>query len=129
MSHARETPAPDASRGYEASDASVPRLAFLGLGLVVLLVLSVLAVKVILDWLTPAPTGAPPTGAAPAARTAPLPQRAGELEETRRRERVLLETYDVLDAEADRYRIPIERAMDLLIERGLPVRDGERREQ
>jgi hypothetical protein len=35
-----------------------------------------------------------------------------------------LNTYDYIDKQAGTVRIPIERAMELIAQRGLPVRDG-----
>jgi hypothetical protein len=56
--------------------------------------------------------------------TAPklLVDEPANLDALRAREREVLTTYGVVDPAAGTYRIPIERAKDLLIERGLPVR-------
>ena len=51
--------------------------------------------------------------------TAPL----AELEEHRAVERLFLETYQWIDSEADIARIPVDRAMEILVERGLPTRE------
>lgn len=45
-----------------------------------------------------------------------------ELSDERRREENTLSTYDYIDKKAGTVRIPIDRAMDLLAQRGLPVR-------
>lgn len=45
-----------------------------------------------------------------------------ELNDVRLREENVLSTYDYVDKGAGTVRIPIDRAMDLLVERGLPVR-------
>lgn len=45
-----------------------------------------------------------------------------ELNEIRLREENILSTYDYVDKNAGTVRIPIDRAMDLLVQRGLPVR-------
>lgn len=45
-----------------------------------------------------------------------------ELNNIRVREENVLSTYDYVDKNAGRIRIPIDRAMDLLVQRGLPVR-------
>ena len=45
-----------------------------------------------------------------------------ELNKIRLREEETLSTYDYLDKSAGTVRIPIDRAMDLLVQRGLPVR-------
>ena len=44
-----------------------------------------------------------------------------QLNEVRRREEDVLSTYDYVDKNAGTVRIPIDRAMDLLAQRGLPV--------
>jgi len=48
-----------------------------------------------------------------------------ELNEIRLREENVLSTYDYVDKNAGTVRIPIDRAMDLLVEHGLPVRAHE----
>ncbi len=45
-----------------------------------------------------------------------------ELNDVRLREENTLSTYDYVDKNAGTIRIPIDRAMDLLVQRGLPVR-------
>ncbi len=45
-----------------------------------------------------------------------------ELNKIRMQEEEKLATYDYVDKDAGTVRIPIERAMDLLVQRGLPVR-------
>lgn len=47
----------------------------------------------------------------------------GQLNDIRMNEDRTLETYDWVDQNAGTVRIPIERAMDLIAERGLPVRE------
>ena len=46
-----------------------------------------------------------------------------ELNDIRLREANLLSTYDYVDKDAGTVRIPINRAMELLVQRGLPVRE------
>jgi len=56
----------------------------------------------------------------------PMPQletdERTELNKIRLREEDTLSTYDYVDKNAGTVRIPIDRAMDLLVQRGLPVR-------
>lgn len=47
-----------------------------------------------------------------------------ELNKIRLREEETLSTYDYVDQNAGTVRIPIDRAMDLLVQRGLPVRQA-----
>lgn len=70
------------------------------------------------------PPAVPPAGVG---RQVPPPPRlqadpAGDLRELRRAERAVLESYGVVDRGAGVFRIPIERAMERIVERGLPVR-------
>jgi hypothetical protein len=51
-----------------------------------------------------------------------------ELNGERLREEDTLSTYGWVDQNAGKVRIPIDRAMDLLVQRGLPVRSGGARE-
>lgn len=46
------------------------------------------------------------------------------LEEQRAHDRKMIETYDWVDARSGIVRIPVERAMDLALERGFPVSEG-----
>ena len=46
----------------------------------------------------------------------------GQLNDIRLKEEQTLSTYDYIDEKAGTVRIPIDRAMDLIAERGLPVR-------
>jgi len=48
----------------------------------------------------------------------------GQLDSVRLREEQTLSTYDYVDQNAGTVRIPIDRAMDLIVQRGLPVRQG-----
>lgn len=50
----------------------------------------------------------------------------GDLQELRRQENDLLSHYSWVDRNAGVVRIPIDRAMQLTLERGLPARDQER---
>ncbi len=49
----------------------------------------------------------------------------GQLDDIRLEEEQTLSTYGWVDQKAGTVRIPIDRAMDLLVQRGLPVRQGE----
>jgi hypothetical protein len=46
----------------------------------------------------------------------------GQLDDIRLKEEQTLSTYDYIDKSAGTVRIPIDRAMDLMVQRGLPVR-------
>ena len=46
-----------------------------------------------------------------------------EVNQVRLREEAILSSYDYVDKDAGTVRIPIDRAMDLLVQRGLPTRE------
>jgi hypothetical protein len=60
-------------------------------------------------------------------KTFPAPQletdERSELKKIRLREEDILSTYDYVDQNAGTVRIPIDRAMELLLQRGLPTRE------
>lgn len=107
-----------------------PILAF-GAGLVMLSVITLL----LMGWLLPAlmarqaqrpipstvlsePVPVPP---APRLQVAP----AQELQQLRAAQEEILQSYGWVNKEADIVRIPLARAMELLVERGLPFRDAQ----
>jgi hypothetical protein len=59
----------------------------------------------------------------PGPRLQAAPER--DLQELREANEVILDTYGWVDQEDGRVRIPIDQAMDLLLEEGLPVREEE----
>jgi hypothetical protein len=115
-------------RGYEESDARLRPVLTFGAGLAVFALVVLLAMAGMFGyfarrqarWDRPLPpvaaTPVPPVG--PRLQTAP----ARDLKDMRWTEELQLSTYGWVDKEAGIVRIPIDRAMDLLAERGLPVR-------
>jgi hypothetical protein len=101
------------------------------LGLLVILVLTLLAMRVMFDQLLAREVAQDPQPSPlvdprlprlpPAPRLQTAPER--ELRQMRDEEDELLRSYGWVDREAGRVRIPIDRAMDLLAERGLPARN------
>jgi hypothetical protein len=118
--------------GYERRDASMRVAMWIGVGLVVAVVAAILGMKVLFRMLEedeirrqPEPAsltaGAEPTlPPEPRLEADPL----GSLEEMRAGEERALSSYGWIDEEAGIVRIPIERAMELTLERGLPVVSG-----
>lgn len=113
--------------GYERSDASVrPVIQFtivLTLGLALVIALMVVLFNTLERIETRAEAAAHPM----AVEADPPPPRlqtstAVDLEEHRAREGELLGRYAWIDPEAGVVRIPVERAIELVAERGLPVR-------
>lgn len=120
----------ETSSGYERSDARVGPLALSAVALFALVALAMFGMAKLfraLDRSEPAPRHpmaaerqVPP---APRLQTDP----AGERLELEERDRARLETYGWVDREQGVVRIPLERAMDLVAEEGLPVRaEGDR---
>ena len=98
--------------------------AALGLLLVLAVALTCLALRGLLHVLE-GPSGIRPASSPaqplpPEPRLEPNPQQA--LEELRRREDSILHHYKWVDRPSGLVQIPIERAMELLAERGLPAR-------
>jgi hypothetical protein len=130
MSEATRPPAPTGQR-HEDHDIQPGPLLFFGLALVVITAL----VFVLMVWLfnafstRQAARDLPP---APLAQTRPaLPPEPRlqvappqELQQLRAAEEAVLQSYGWVDQAAGVVRLPIERAMELLLERGLPVRPG-----
>ncbi|MCS6953361.1 MAG: hypothetical protein RMK57_02685 [Bryobacterales bacterium] len=112
---------------YETRDANIRGLTLSLVGLFVLLVISLLAMGWMFWYLAAKEEGA--VTAAPAQRELPPAPRLqvtpeSDLEAVRRAEAALLNSYGWVDRDAGIVRIPIDRAMELLAERGLPARSS-----
>ena len=122
MTHDRSG-APDlAAPRYEVRDTSVPHLLQLGLSLCVVIAVALLGVSKLMTLLTARqPTGQP---ASTLGTTTDLPPRPRlqttprlDLAARRKAEDATLNSYAWIDRSAGTIRIPINRAMDLLVER------------
>jgi hypothetical protein len=115
--------------GHETEDASVPGIVYAGVGLAVGSLIVALIVYGVFQYLANQPlTTAPPN---PLAETdqqrIPPPPRieehpAIELKDLHAEEDQILKTYGWTDKSAGIVRIPVERAMELQLERGFPTR-------
>jgi hypothetical protein len=122
------------SAGHERSDVGIGPIAMLVTGLAVLTIVALLAMWGLFRYFAAreAKTLAPPSPMAesrqlpPAPRLQVIPER--DLQQLRKDEDKFLNSYDWVSREAGVVRIPIDRAMDLVVERGLPVR-AENQEQ
>ena len=113
--------------GYEKSDAKVGPLALLAVGVGLLVLVSMTGVAVM--WRVMA-YGTVYTGEMAGSPLAPLrppppsPRlqviQGGDLKISREQEGALLHSYAWVDKEKGVVRIPVDRAMELLAERGLP---------
>lgn len=114
---------------HEGRDVQIKPLVMLGIGLIVVTV----GVLVLMDWTFDvlsarrAQQDVPPSPLAETSLPFPEPRLqiapAQELRNLRAAEDAVLSSYDWVDRANGIVRIPIERAIDLLVERGLPARD------
>ena len=123
--HAGAQPGP----GYETRDASIPSLVKFAIGLFVLLIVAFWAMRGLFNYFRTEQTLGPP--ASPFADTRPLPPAprlqvapARDWHQLHASENEILDSYTWVDRQAGIVRIPINRAMDLLAERGLPARSA-----
>jgi len=112
---------PSAKEGYEKKDASV-RVVFIAAGLLILLsVFAGVGARVVLHFLSSPPSLAmqpPPLPPEPRLESNPLQA----LQTLRAKEDGILNHYAWVEQTKGIVRIPIDRAMDLIAERGLPAR-------
>ena len=119
---------------YELRDANIGSLVKYGFGLFALMVVALIAMWLLFSYLAggPPPVPAPPPLAEgrelpPAPRLQVAPKT--ELDELRSIEDASLNSYGWVDREGGVVRIPIDRAMELLADSGLPARDAGQRTQ
>lgn len=120
------------AHGYEVNDVDVGKVAKATLALVIVSAI-VFAITTGYQALSTGGLGSfrPPQGRIANPPTNPVPDTiqsrsaTGQEYETLRAEEMdKLSSYGSLDDGSGAYRIPIERAMELLVERGLPAREG-----
>ena len=120
-------PSGDSGRGHETRDMSVRPIAIFVVGLFVLTSVVLLLMVGLFDYyaarqakldVPPSPLAIREPPPEPRLQVAP----AKELEEMRAAEDAVLNSYGWIDREDGVVRIPIDRAMALLLQRGLPVR-------
>ncbi len=113
--------------GHETRDASAATLAYFGMGLCLCLALILISVKWLFFHFERSQSLGPP--ATPFVNERPLPPgprlQADPLRDWqiyRAQQQETLDSYAWVDQKNGVVRIPIDRAMDLLLQRGLPVR-------
>jgi hypothetical protein len=123
MEHRPETTA----KGHETVDANVPRLVGWGLGVFALLAAGLIVSAVVFHYFVTHQSLGPP--ASPFENVRALPPRpilqvtpARDLRQYLDQQNAVLNSYGWVDQKAGVVRIPINRAMDLLLQKGLPVR-------
>lgn len=117
--------------GYETSDAEVkPVLGFL-LGLAVLMIV-VMGLMALLFNSLESHFNREQVASTPLLDTAQIPPGprlqatpAKELTEVKEWETQMLESYEWIDQDTGVFRIPIERAIDIIAENGLPARENQ----
>jgi hypothetical protein len=113
--------------GYEKRDASIRGLLLFGLGLAVVIVITFFAMKWTLDFLSAKSPMGPPAAPFENARVVPpSPQLQvnghKDLRTYCQEQLSELDSYGWVDQQAGVVHIPIDRAMDLLLQQGFPVR-------
>ncbi len=125
--HGREENAANGA-GYEVEDASVREVIFTGIGLLVGTVIVCFAVAGLVKVLATTEGAArlPITEVPTVAQFPPTPRLQSkpweELQVLRQHEEQSLTSYGWANKDAARVRIPIDRAMDIVVQRGLPAR-------
>jgi len=119
--------------GHELSDLSPRRISFFAIGLAALVIIALLLCYGLLAWMIKSEA----RRAEPAKQFAVLrepmvqPRLAVEpgraLKALRQQEQTRLNGYGWVDQEKGIVHIPIERAMDMLVKKGLPVRQSQQR--
>ena len=113
--------------GYEDSDVSVGRLVAFAAGVVALVVLGVLGSAAVFHFFVRHQPLGPPASPFEDVRTVPPEPRLQttaplDLKRYRDEQEKTLEGYGWVDSQAGVVRIPVDRAMDLLLQKGYPVR-------
>ena len=132
MSEIKKDDRNENGRGYERSDANVRALAKFGLGLLLLGVIVIVSMVWLIDFLEKqkSKSDRPPHVLAGSTQGPPEPRLQVMLEldlkKMRAAEDSILASYGWVLEEAGVARVPIDRAMELLLERGLPARSEDR---
>ncbi|HYJ46126.1 MAG TPA: hypothetical protein VEV81_05885 [Pyrinomonadaceae bacterium] len=127
MSEAAKAPAGNADVSFEKRDVHARAILWVGIAIIVSAVIIHSAVWVLFDLFNAreAHKGKPPATLVNTKRQPPPAPRLqtdapADLQEMRARETAALESYGWVDRQKGVVHIPVERAIDLLVERGLP---------
>jgi hypothetical protein len=126
-----ETPqrAESENQGHEARDIRLRPLIITAIGLALLAGLTLLGMWLLFDYFaaSQARLDAPPSPLREARELPPAPRLQvspkADLRDMLAAEMAMLHSYGWVDRDAGVVRIPVERAMEILVERGLPTRD------
>ena len=124
----------DARAGYERRDLSPRKVALFGLGLAVIIVVSVGVVTLFQIYAgSRYARRQPPRAPLAVTREATEPRlqinAPADLRTTREAEERVLNSYGWVDPRGETVRIPIDRAMEILTQKGLPARQQGDRQQ
>ena len=114
---------------HELTDASMSGLVKFGIGLFLLIVAVMVGMRWMFNYFSATQQLGPPASPFAEIQTAPRGpvlqvHPAWELRDLRQGEKDKLNSYGWVDQKAGIVRIPIDRAMDLLVKNGMPVRTG-----
>lgn|SRR5690242_14878723 len=114
---------------HELTDASISGLVKFGIGMALLIVVVMVAMVWMFKYFSATQQLGPPASPFAESRTTPPNPRlqvhpTRELKELLKGEDDQLNSYAWVDQKDGIVRIPIDRAMDLLLKKGLPVRSG-----
>lgn len=114
---------------HETRDANIRSLVKFGIGLFVLIVAAMIAMRFVFDYFKATQQLGPPASPFAETQAAPPAPRlqvrpVQDLKQLRQAEDERLNSYGWVDQKAGVARIPIDRAMDLLAQKGLPVREA-----
>ena len=126
--------AANAAKGHETLDANVRSLVGWGIGVFALLAAGLIVSAIVFRYFVTRQSLGPP--ASPFENVRGLPPRpvlqvtpARDLRQYMDQQGAVLNSYGWVDQKAGVVRIPIDRAMDLLLQKGLPVRTEEHGKQ
>ena len=113
--------------GHETSDANIRNLIIFGVGLSLLVIAGLLVGGIVLHYFVGHQGLGPPASPFENVRTLPPEPRLQvaapkDLEQYKAAQDQILNNYGWVDQKAGVVRIPIDRAMDILLQKGLPVR-------
>jgi hypothetical protein len=125
MSHNSE---PLISPKHETRDADIHKLILFGIACVVLIGFGFIITEIVVHvWVPPRPASAPATLYAQGGQIPPRPRLEQHPGETigpyMRMENHLLNSYGWVNRQAGTVRVPIQQAMSMLLQKGVPVRN------
>ncbi|MGH9446274.1 MAG: hypothetical protein ACRD3O_11190 [Terriglobia bacterium] len=123
--HAVETPPPPPHQ-HESRDADLRKLTYAALGILALVIFGFIVTEIVFHIFVVPQKVRPPRALFTAAQMPPPPRLqehvGAELQDYLRAQNHVLDTYGWVNRKAGVVRVPISRAMALLLQQGLPVR-------